>query len=256
MNTMFKPLAAFAMAASFMAFSTAKADTNVALSTNAGGSNAGVALFGYTSAINSLPGIAYDHNGSSTYLNDGVTNGGNGDDTWANGPVGYVGATFTLNPDTQVNSVVLYGRDFVDGGWFGTQATGPAGPTVDGNPTLAASNLIAPTLQYTTDGGATWTTDTSETNDYVTALTGAIANGGSPTNPATFTLTTALTGIDGIRLIGQEGGYAGDNGFLGADEIQVFAGAVPEPSTWALILGGVAMLAWVVRSRAVRAAHA
>jgi hypothetical protein len=252
MDPMFRSLAALALAVSFAAFSTAKADTNVALSPTAGGSNGGVALFGFTSAINSSPGTAYDHSGSSTYLNDGVTNGGNGDDTWASGPVGYVGATFTLNPDTQVNSIVLYGRDFVDGGWFGTQGTGPAGPTVAGNPTLAASNLIAPTLQYTTNGGLTWVTDTSETNDYVTALTGAIANGGSPTNPATFTLTTALTGIDGIRLIGQEGGYAGDNGFLGADEIEVFAGTVPEPSTWTLMLGGTGLLAWLVRRRAVR----
>jgi hypothetical protein len=250
---MFKQFGVIAIAVSFASFSNVKADTNVALSPSAGGTNAGVAIFGYTSAINSAPGTPYDHSGAASYLNDGVTNGGNGDDTWSNGPVGYVGATFTLSPNTEVNSIVLYGRDFGDGGWFGVHSDGPAGPVVDGNPTLAASNLIAPTVQYTTNGGLTWVTDTAETDDYVTALTGAIANGGSPTNPATFTLTTPLTGVDGIRLIGQEGGYAGDSGFLGADEIQVFAGAVPEPSTWALMLGGLAMLAWAVRRRVIRA---
>jgi hypothetical protein len=60
----------------------AKADTNVALAPGAGGTNAGVALFGYDSGAITAPGTEYDHAGSSVYLNDGVTNGNNGDDSW------------------------------------------------------------------------------------------------------------------------------------------------------------------------------
>jgi hypothetical protein len=143
---------------------------------------------------------------------------------------------------------VLYGRDFGDGGWFGVHGLNPQGA----GSTLTAANLIAPTLQYTTNGGLSWVTDTNVSNDYVTALTGAYAGGGAPTNAATFNLSLPLTGVDGIRLIGSMGGPTGD-GFLGADEIEVLAGPVPEPSTWVLLFGGVAILAVVIRRRAVRA---
>jgi len=254
MDAMFKSLAALAMAVSFAAFSIAKADTNVALSPTDGGTNAGVALFGwnYPTSISTL-GTLGDHAGSSTNLNDGNTNGSTGgDDSWGTGgnfEDGFVGAEFTLSPSTAVTSVVLYGRDFVDGGWFGNAGIGPDGISGDQGGTLTAGALVVPTLQYTTDGGVTWITDSAVSNNYVTQMTGAVANSGAPTNPSTFTLTTPLSGIDGIRLIGPSGGTSS---FIGADEIEVFAGAVPEPSTWALMLGGAGLLAWLVRRRAVR----
>lgn len=239
-----------AVSFSVLLVGSAFADTNVALSPTAGGSNAGVAIFGFNQGSTALLGTPYDHAGSSTFLNDGVINGGAGDDTFPAGfgANGYVGATFTLSPATQVNSIVFYGRNFGDGGWFGQDNTGASGP----GGTLAASNLIAPAVQYTTDGGATWITDASETNDYVTQFTGASIGGGAPTNPATFTLTAPLTGVDGVRLIGEMGGYAGyaPGGFLGADEIQVFAGTeTPEPSTYAMMLGGLALLGFCVRRK-------
>jgi hypothetical protein len=229
--------------------SAAFANTNVALSPAHGGTNAGVAIFGYDSAstLSSL-GTPYDHSGSTANLNDGATTG-NGDDTWNQGNDGYVGAEFVLFPSEGVTSVVLYGRDFIDGGWFGlTGYSADGAPGFDGSTTLAPGALVPPTLQYTTDGGVTWISDAAVTNDYVAQMTGATANGGAPTNPATFTLTVPLTGIDGIRLIGPNGGAAG---FLGADEIQVFAGTVPEPSTYAMMLGSLGLLWFVLRRKDV-----
>jgi hypothetical protein len=240
-----------------IASTAAFADTNIALAPGAGGSNSGVAIFGFNSGSTSTLGTPYDHSGSSTNINDGVVNGGNGDDTWpyGTGANGYVGATFTLSAGTQINSVVFYGRNFGDGGWFGTNNTGPLGA----GSTLTAANLVVPTLQFTINGGTTWINDPyTATNNYVAQFTGAYAGGGAATNPATFTLTHPLTTylgqpIDGVRLIGSMGGYAGGapGGFLGADEFQVFAGPLtaPEPTTWALMIGGLAVLGICVRRR-------
>lgn len=225
----------------------ALADTNVALN-----SNGGTAIFGYNSGSTLTLGTPYDHAGGAGNLNDGIVNGGGGDDTFPVGTNTYVGAEFTLAPLTQVNSVVLYGRNFGDGGWFGTSGVGPLGP----GSTLTAANLVAPTLQYTINGGATWVNDPLQTNDYVAQFTGSYAGGGAPTNPATFTLTAPLTGIDGVRLIGTGGGYAGfaPGGFLGADEIQVFAGTeTPEPSTYAMIGLGLLALMGIRRFRQLSA---
>jgi hypothetical protein len=246
------PFAAI-MAAVFSLPLISQADTNVALT-----SNGGTAIFGYNNGSTLVLGTQYDHAGNAGNLNDGQTTTGGGDDSFGqpNPSNGYVGAEFTLSPTMQVNSVVFYGHNFVDGGWFGFNGIGPLGAQ-DANhePTLTAANLIVPTLQFTTDGGQTWVNDTLVTNDYISAFTGTEAANGAPTNPATFTLTVPLTGIDGIRLIGEDGGTAsGGGGFLGADEFQVFAGAaVPEPSTWALMLGGVATLLFCTRLRFARA---
>jgi hypothetical protein len=149
-------------------------------------------------------------------------------DTWNaadSNSLSYVGIVW-VNPVTNpVASLVLYLATFVDGGWFGTNDLGP-GP---GGVLTTNQYLAAPIVQASSDGGTTWTNVPNVTSDYLTVLNGATIGGGA-TNPnpvlmppATFTLNSPLTGIDGIRLIGTAGGTADGpgSGFIGVMELMV-----------------------------------
>ena len=87
-------------------------------------------------------------------------------------------------------------------------------------------------MQVTTNGGSTWT-NVDATSNYPSRLDGHEIGGGGNPNPtqfsATWTLATPQTNINGIRLIGEEGGNAGadSNGFIAASEISVEA--IPAP---------------------------
>jgi hypothetical protein len=149
--------------------------------------------------------------------------------------------------------VTFYDASFFDGGWFGVSGVGQDG-TNDNDPgVMSASALIAPALQVTyssnpTSSNAVWTT-VADHNNYVDAMTGITmpAPFGLATSTAsTFTLDSAVTGITGIRLIGEVGGYSSNNGgFLGAYEFET-----PEPSTYALMLGGLAILGFCISRKA------
>jgi len=232
---------------------SAFADTNIAPD--------GTVIMGYTaSGDDSVYGTNYRGNGGPlTNLNDGNTSAGNSVDEWgepggSNNSDAFIGIMFSSPVTTlQLNSVDFYGSIFGDGGWWGKQATAADGTSSDFASTLISSVLVAPTLQYTTDNGATWQ-DLTNGNDYVTQYTGVTApNGGNIAMPeVVFTVDSPVTDFDGIRLIGPNGGFA-NGGFIAATQIELQAGAAPEPSTWALMLGGVAMLAWAIRRRALRA---
>ncbi|MFO1499272.1 MAG: binary toxin-like calcium binding domain-containing protein [Verrucomicrobiota bacterium] len=122
-----------------------------------------------------------------------------------------------------IKSLRLTMATFLDGGWFGAKGVGPAA----GGP-LSAAQLIVPTVQVSTNAGATWTSAPA-TSDYLTALTGHVIGGGDAGNPttvtATFTLQTPATRISGIRIIGENGGAADGNGFIGVFELEVEADA-------------------------------
>jgi hypothetical protein len=93
-----------------------------------------------------------------------------------------------------------------------------------------------------------WVTVAS-TNTYVTDLTGVGANQYAP--ETTFDLTSPVTDIEGIRLLGPNGGTAADSddykGFIGVAELQVIE--APEPSTSALLAMGAAGLVFFARRR-------
>ena len=139
-------------------------------------------------------------------------------------PMSYVGVLFPAARTDQVRAVTLDMATFFDGGWFGPNNSGPGA-----SQPLTASHLTAPLVQVTTNGGTTWQT-VENSNDYVSRLEGTTLPGAflAPTRPdtATFTLNTPVTGINGIRLIGTEGGTA-SGGFIGVFDIGV--DAVPEP---------------------------
>jgi hypothetical protein len=193
-----------------------------------------------------------------TALNDGQTTAGGdrADDFGQPNPAdGQVGIVFATPVTVNVGSVTFYDASYFDGGWFGVNEKGPTGVD-DSNPGyLSAAALIAPTLQVTysanpTSGAAVWT-DVSDTNNYVSAMTdsGTGAPYSTPVSTAsTFKLSTPVTDITGIRLIGENGGYhSNGGGFLGAYEFEVLE--APEPSTYAMMLIGLGAVGFCVRRR-------
>lgn len=159
------------------------------------------------------------HAGSATAIND--TNPGSRVDTWNGQSVGsssYVGVLWAGPRSEKVKSLVLTLATFFDGGWFGVNGTGPGAGGA-----LTAAHLAEPTVQITVDGGATWS-EVAHTSNYIATMTGHNVGGGGFPNPtsrtSTFTLATPIDSIDGIRLIGRDGGQA-DVGFLGVFELEV-----------------------------------
>ncbi len=144
-------------------------------------------------------------------------------DDWNNtgtDPWSYVGILWTNRSVTNpIVSLELDMAAFVDGGWFGVNNAGP-GP---GGVLSSNQYLIVPSVQASSDAGTTWT-NVPFTSDYLSRLDGATIGGGTNPNPtrltSTFTLTPPLTKINGIRLVGSEGGTA-SGGFLGVFEFEV-----------------------------------
>ncbi len=161
------------------------------------------------------------------YANSGVfANINDGDlltrvDTYGGGAAptaSYVGILWTQPITAPIARLKLSLAVFFDGGWFGANNVGPGSGGV-----LSPNYLTEPGVQITTDHGATWTT-VPHTSDYLTALNGhplpAVDFGPPTTAQATFLLTEPQANIDGIRLLGSEGGTA-SLGFLGVFELSV-----------------------------------
>ena len=187
----------------------------------------GTGLLGVKAAIDATGGTpVYNAGGAANIVDGDLTTrvdtwfGGGGTN---NGPVSYVGVTWPYMRYDKITGLTLTLATFLDGGWFGV-----SGYTPGAGGLLEATNLIAPTVQISTNAGISWTT-VAAASDYVTALTGFGIGGGDNPNPnpvtATFTFATPLSGISGIRIIGENGGNAGSdaNGFLGVLELEVTA---------------------------------
>jgi hypothetical protein len=144
-------------------------------------------------------------------------------DTWNNASgdtLSFVGILWSSPLTNPVARLELTLATFFDGGWFGFNNSGPGGGGI------LSSNLylLEPSVQVSTNGGSTWTT-VSNTSDYLTALDGHVLppDFGNPTAAtAAFQLTPPQTNLNGIRIIGSEGGTA-SGGFLGVAELMVFA---------------------------------
>jgi hypothetical protein len=130
----------------------------------------------------------------------------------------FVGILFDV-PVNGVNQVRVQNFAANDGGWWGPTTT-----TQNGVP-LSAADLAAPEIQVTNNGGTTWTTIPTTSNDYVTAFTGTVRGSGVPTSGATPLATfnfATQNGINGIRLIGNGGGSVDSGpGFIGIMEMEV-----------------------------------
>ncbi len=186
----------------------------------------GSGIMGFNDAIDADAGTSYYQAGFLTHINDGLL--GTRVDNWSNGNdlgqnVSFVGVLWPSPRFEQITKLTLTLATFYDGGWFGYANSGPGwGGTI-----YAVSDLLEPTVQVTTDGGVNWTT-VDRTSDYMTALDGHGIGGTGDVNPtsatAVFTLALPATQINGIRIIGENGGTADGNGFLGVYELVVEGG--------------------------------
>lgn len=190
--------------------------------------NTGSGLMGRNSSIDFSNGFNGSQLGTyTTSLVDGTTGvdgvAATADTTFGTTDTyGYVGAVNFVVPNGRVVSEVsLNMATYFDGGWFGPNATGPG----SGN-TLRLVDLTVPTLQVTSNGGATWSTIPSTNNNYFSVMNGAQVGTQFGTNPRYHTVSFPLdfprADINGIRLIGSQGGNA-NNGFIGAAEFTVTA---------------------------------
>jgi hypothetical protein len=170
-------------------------------------------------------GIPRANSGTAANINDDDV--GTRVDTWFGADptgvgqgVSYVGILWPSPRYDNVTQLTLYLALFGDGGWFGANGAGP-GP--DG--ILTPDHLVEPTIQVTTDHGTNWTS-VAASSDYMTVMNGMPIGGpvnGTPLQAtATFTLNTPASLINGIRIIGPNGGDGVDvNGFLGVFELAV-----------------------------------
>lgn len=199
----------------------------------------GTAILGVNAAIDATTGTPHVNAGTLANLTDGKLN--TRADTWFAENLdtySYVGVLWRSPRFDEIGSLTLTLATFTDGGWFGYSWTGP-GP----GGTLTSFDVVEPTIQVTTDGGATWVT-VSHSSNYLTVMDGHGIGGGANPNPtsatAVLTLATPASQIDGIRVIGEHGGAAGPdaNGFLGVFELAVNAEPGPDtdgdglPDTW------------------------
>lgn len=146
---------------------------------------------------------------------------GNGADTYAGGvttnPFDFVGVLFD-EPQFGISSVNVQNYLANDGGWWG-----PTDVISGGNP-LSPSDLTAPLVQITSNGGVSWTTVAGVSSNYVTLYTGVARGTGFPdatSGPLASFSFFPQNGINGIRLLGNGAGPADGNGFIGVNEFEV-----------------------------------
>jgi hypothetical protein len=181
----------------------------------------GTAILGTKAALDSGLETPRFNAGITANINDGNPNtrvdNWNGNIASATDPLSFVGIIWAAPVLKPIENLVLTMATFGDGGWFGVNNAGPGA----GQP-LTPSHLAEPIVEITTDGGATWTS-VGHTSDYLAVFEGHLIGGGGQPNPtkatATFTLDTPAEGINGIRIIGTEGGTA-SGGFIGVFELE------------------------------------
>lgn len=193
----------------------------------------GSGILGFTAAVDGNPGTLWFHAGLATYINDGnpnthVDDYSAGDDKGQG--VSFVGILWPTVRYEPIQNLTLTLAAFEDGGWFGPNIAAPGA-----GGTLTPAYLTEPSVQISTNGGTNWTT-VPATSDYMNVFGGATIGGGPNPNPkpltTIFTLNPPVTNINGIRIIGQNGGTADGDGFLGVFELAVSTDSITPDDDW------------------------
>jgi len=181
----------------------------------------GTGIMGYNAAVDGNPGTPLFHAGAARNINDnnlatsvddysGGSDGGQG--------VSFVGILWSSLRSEQITNLTLTMATFFDGGWFGPNASSPGGSGF-----LDTNYLVEPAVQVSTNHGTNWLT-IADTSDYMTVMNGhqLPANFAAPTVATIhFALPQTITNVNGIRIIGTNGGTADGNGFIGVFELAV-----------------------------------
>jgi hypothetical protein len=175
------------------------------------------AVIGTAAQVTNVLGTIHFNAGGPPAINDGnlttrvdTYNGGGAD------RASFVGIVWSNLVTTPIVRLELTHAIFFDGGWFGVNGTGPGSGS-----TLSPTYVREPVVQVSTNRGTNWVT-VPHASDYVTNLTGhptpAVDFGAPTTVTAHFILINPATNINGIRIIGSEGGQA-SAGFIGVFEL-------------------------------------
>ncbi|HTD68048.1 MAG TPA: binary toxin-like calcium binding domain-containing protein, partial [Candidatus Limnocylindria bacterium] len=199
---------------------------------------AGSGIIGVAPTVGSALGTLV-FNGVGANINDENVTTRVDNFTFAADTNAFVGIVWNT-PLTNINSMELVLATFFDGGWFGVNGIGPGSGGFLSN----SIHLLEPVVQVSSDGGVTWST-VAHTSDYLTALNGhplPAVDFGLPTSvSAHFHIVVSQTNINGIRIIGSEGGPAGA-GFLGVFELGVESSAAVS-----VTVGNVALVSGQIR---------
>lgn len=145
------------------------------------------------------------------------------------------------------------GYGFGSNGWAGGAAmiglNAPVG-TMDVTFSKPVSGVVADInwAESNDSGGQPITlTAYNASNQAVDTITFDSGNGSNLVAPGVWGFKEATAGISRIEF---------SNGYIGARDFSVLAGGVPEPSTWTMLIVGVAMIGFAARRRPAGAALA
>lgn len=133
----------------------------------------------------------------------------------------FFGVLWPQNNITNVSKVSINVGVYKDGGWFGKNSFLPTNKTLLLN--QAISKGTEPIVQVTNNLGKTWKAVRSTSNYLAKMSSQHIKDTPTYVKDITFTINEKVSNINGIRVIGSEGGSAGGdrNGFVGLSDFKV-----------------------------------
>jgi hypothetical protein len=200
-------------------------------------------------------GITYDSTGAASTVTFTLT--GANDNRYSAGGAGFptlnngaTGEYSQFNPNGNLSYFLQGGVEAVDGTGPETLSLGGLNPldTYDVYAYVSSLNFAGSESATVTLGGTTYYLNTD--GGTLTGLTPSTNNTGTDIPTADYVEFANISGASLLTdTLTETGTYTGLSGFQVVD---LGSGtAAPEPSTWAMVLGGLGLLVWRVRARRV-----